>query len=102
METTDKVYCLAKIAKSYVLCESYSKKVRLRYLVLILIVISKVENSTFTPAKIVGVLIEFARGRSAEELAKENGISTAALYNSWQKYARRPIINVYIFASLEE
>ncbi len=33
------------------------------------------KKSTFSPAKIAGVLKEFAGGRSAEELARENGIS---------------------------
>ena len=31
------------------------------------------KKSTFSPAKIAGVLKEFAGGRSAEELARENG-----------------------------
>ncbi len=44
------------------------------------------KKSTFSPAKIGGVLKEFAGGRSAEELARENGISTATLYKWRQKY----------------
>ena len=44
------------------------------------------KKSTFSPAKIAGVLKEFAGDRSAEELASENGFSTATLYNWRQKY----------------
>ena len=44
------------------------------------------KKSTFSPAKIAGVLKEFAGGRSAQELARENGISTATLYKWRQKY----------------
>jgi len=44
------------------------------------------KKSTFSPAKIAGVLKEFAGGRSAEELARENGISTVTLYKGRQKY----------------
>lgn len=43
------------------------------------------KKSTFSPAKIAGILKEFAGGRSAEELARENGISTATLYK-WRRY----------------
>lgn len=44
------------------------------------------EKSTFSPAKIAGILKEFTGGRSADELARENGISTATLYKWRQKY----------------
>ena len=44
------------------------------------------KKSTFSPAKIAGVLKEFASGRSAEELARENNISTATLYKWRHKY----------------
>ena len=44
------------------------------------------KKSTFSPAKIAGILKEFTGGRSADELARENGISTATLYKWRQKY----------------
>ena len=43
------------------------------------------KNSTFSPAKISVILKEFTGGRSADELARENGISTATLYKWRQK-----------------
>lgn len=44
------------------------------------------KKSIFSPAKIAGILKEFSGGRSADELARENGISTATLYQWRQKY----------------
>ncbi|KQR94234.1 transposase [Chryseobacterium sp. Leaf180] len=44
------------------------------------------KKSAFSPANIACVLREFARGRSADELAREKGISTATLYKWHQKY----------------
>ena len=44
------------------------------------------KKSTFSPAKIAGILKDFSGGRSAEELARENSISTATLYKWRQKY----------------
>lgn len=44
------------------------------------------KKSTFSPAKIAGILKEFSSNRSAEELARKNGISSATLYKWRQKY----------------
>ena len=42
------------------------------------------KKSIFSPAKIAGILKEFSGGRSADELARYNGISTATLYK-WRR-----------------
>ncbi len=44
------------------------------------------KKSIFSPAKIAGILKEFSGGRSADELARDNGISTETLYKWRQKY----------------
>jgi response regulator of citrate/malate metabolism len=40
----------------------------------------KDEKSTFSPARIAGILKEFDNGKSAEEITREHGVSKASLY----------------------
>jgi len=44
------------------------------------------KKSRFSPTQIVGILKEFSRGTSAEELSKRYGISSGTLYNWRKKY----------------
>jgi putative transposase len=41
-------------------------------------------KSRFSPQQIVGVLIEFEGGKSAQDVSREHGISGATLYG-WRK-----------------
>lgn len=43
------------------------------------------KKNIFSPANIAGILKEFSGGRSADELARQNGISTATFYKWRQK-----------------
>ena len=44
-------------------------------------------KSKFSPEKIAKILKEFDQGKSAQELSREHGISTATFYKWCERYA---------------
>ncbi len=60
------------------------------------------KRSTFSPAKIAGILKEFELGKSAEELIREHGISRAALYKWRQRYGGMEASELKRIKELEE
>lgn len=44
-------------------------------------------KSKFSPEKIAKILKEFEQGKSAQEISREHGVSTAAFYKWRERYA---------------
>ncbi len=60
------------------------------------------KKSTFSPAQIAGILKEFDGGKSADEIAREYGVSKASLYKWRQRYGGMEASELKRIKELEE
>lgn len=60
------------------------------------------KKSQFSPTQVASILKEFDNGKTAEEIAREHGVSKAALYKWRQRYGGMEATELKRIKELEE